>query len=85
MAPLASVSVASIAVGFISFSFTLAIWLHAFWDGNYLLFPLKPSFSKKDNNGGFSLQHSALSEMRTLKSKMRFPSSANPSTKSANT
>ncbi|KAE9370694.1 hypothetical protein N431DRAFT_310251, partial [Stipitochalara longipes BDJ] len=26
------ISVASIAIGFISFSFTLAIWVHAFWD-----------------------------------------------------
>ena len=29
---LQSISVASIVIGFISFSFTLAIWLHAFWD-----------------------------------------------------
>ncbi|RDW77179.1 hypothetical protein BP6252_05232 [Coleophoma cylindrospora] len=29
---LAPISIASIIVGFISFSFTLAIWLHAFWD-----------------------------------------------------
>jgi len=27
-----SISLASIVIGFISFSFTLAIWLHAFWD-----------------------------------------------------
>jgi hypothetical protein len=29
---LAPISVASIAIGFISFAFTLAIWLHSFWD-----------------------------------------------------
>ncbi|PMD54180.1 uncharacterized protein K444DRAFT_540598 [Hyaloscypha bicolor E] len=29
---LPSISIASIVIGFISFSFTLAIWLHAFWD-----------------------------------------------------
>jgi len=29
---LAPISLASITIGFISFSFTLAIWLHAFWD-----------------------------------------------------
>ncbi|EPE24171.1 hypothetical protein GLAREA_08021 [Glarea lozoyensis ATCC 20868] len=32
MAPLPSISIASITIGFISFAFTLAIWLHAFWD-----------------------------------------------------
>ncbi|KUJ14335.1 uncharacterized protein LY89DRAFT_136013 [Mollisia scopiformis] len=32
MVALAPVSVASIVIGFISFSFTLAIWLHAFWE-----------------------------------------------------
>lgn len=29
---LPSISIASIVIGFISFSFTLAIWLHAFWE-----------------------------------------------------
>lgn len=29
---LAPISIASIIIGFISFTFTLAIWLHAFWD-----------------------------------------------------
>lgn len=29
---LAPISLASIIIGFISFSFTLAIWLHAFWE-----------------------------------------------------
>jgi len=32
MAALPSISLASVVIGFISFSFTLAIWLHAFWD-----------------------------------------------------
>jgi hypothetical protein len=32
MAALAPISLASIVIGFISFSFTLAIWLHAFWE-----------------------------------------------------
>ena len=32
VAGLASISVASIAIGFVSFAFTLAIWLHAFWE-----------------------------------------------------
>jgi hypothetical protein len=32
MAPLAPISLAATIIGFISFSFTLAIWLHAFWD-----------------------------------------------------
>lgn len=32
MAVLAPISLASITIGFISFSFTLAIWLHAFWE-----------------------------------------------------
>lgn len=30
---LAPISLASTIIGFISFSLTLAIWLHAFWDG----------------------------------------------------
>jgi hypothetical protein len=30
MAPLPSISLASVVIGFISFGFTLAIWLHAF-------------------------------------------------------
>lgn len=29
---LPAISVASITIGFISFAFTLAIWLHSFWD-----------------------------------------------------
>ena len=32
MAALSTISLVSIVIGFISFSFTLAIWLHAFWD-----------------------------------------------------
>jgi hypothetical protein len=32
MPALASISLASVVIGFISFSFTLAIWAHAFWD-----------------------------------------------------
>jgi hypothetical protein len=30
MAPLPPISIASVVIGFISFGFTLAIWLHAF-------------------------------------------------------
>ncbi|KAE8442392.1 hypothetical protein EG329_003408 [Mollisiaceae sp. DMI_Dod_QoI] len=32
MPALAPISLASVVIGFISFTFTLAIWLHAFWD-----------------------------------------------------
>ncbi|KAG0650161.1 hypothetical protein D0Z07_3145 [Hyphodiscus hymeniophilus] len=32
MAPLPSVTTASLVIGFISFGLTLAIWAHAFWD-----------------------------------------------------
>lgn len=67
MAPLPPISIASVSIGFISFAFTLAIWLHAFWDAFLTVgaapHQLRDSFS--------TLRQSLYEEREYLKRKKR--------------
>jgi len=67
MAPLPSISIASIVIGFISFAFTLAIWIHAFW-GAFLTVVSAPSQLR---DAFSTLRQSLYEEREYLKRKRR--------------
>ncbi|KAH7317573.1 hypothetical protein BKA65DRAFT_104512 [Rhexocercosporidium sp. MPI-PUGE-AT-0058] len=67
MAALPSISIASIGIGFISFGFTLAIWIHAFW-GAFLTVTGAPSQLR---DAFSTLRQSLYEEREYLKRKRR--------------
>ncbi|KAL2065480.1 hypothetical protein VTL71DRAFT_3150 [Oculimacula yallundae] len=67
MAALPSISIASITIGFISFAFTLLIWIHAFW-GAFQTIISAPSQLRDEFS---TLRQSLYEEREYLKRKRR--------------